>query len=136
MKKCVFRFIYSSFYQSKTLCMPVLKIIYFMSYRECMFIWEIFRASKPALSWPLARSWLCREFFNPHILKLFQDLGKNIFKILVKTFFALDGIVSLNCPTPNNNVKVTVTNKIFCKYKIYVWEKLKRKGCKKYVSDF
>ena len=56
-------------------------------------------------------------------------------KILVKTFSALDGIVSLNCPVPNNKVKVTVTNKNFCKYKIYIWDKLKRKGCKKYVSD-
>ena len=54
-------------------CVPVLKIIYFKSDRKCMFIWEIFRESKPALSWPLARSWLGREFFNPYVLKRFPD---------------------------------------------------------------
>ena len=72
-KKCVFKFIYNSFYKSKTLCVPVLKITYFKSDRECMFILEIFRESKPSLSWPLARSWLGREFFNPYVLKRFPD---------------------------------------------------------------
>ena len=52
-------------------CVPVLKIIYFKSDRKCMFIWEIFRESKPALSWPFTRSWLGREFFNPYVLKRF-----------------------------------------------------------------
>ena len=73
MEKCVFKFIYSSLYKSKTLCVPVLKIIYFKSYREYMFIGEIFRKSKPALSWPLARSWLGRESFKPYVLKRFPD---------------------------------------------------------------
>ena len=37
MKKCVLKFIYSSFYKSKILCVPVLKIIYFKFDRKCMF---------------------------------------------------------------------------------------------------
>ena len=73
MKKCVLKFIYSSFYKFKTLRVPVLRIIYFKSDRKCMFLSEIFRESKPALSWPLARSWLVREFFNPYVLKRFPD---------------------------------------------------------------
>ena len=134
-KKCVFKFIYNSFYKPKTLCVPVLKIIYFKSDRECIFIWEIFRESKPGLTCPLARSWLGRDFFNPYEKFSWSKSYLEHSKILVKTFSALDGIVSLNCTVPNNAVKVTVTNKNLCKYKIYIWDKLKGKGCKKCVSE-
>ena len=57
----------------KTLCLPVLKIIYFKSDRECMFILETFPESKPPLSWPLERSLLGREFFNLYVLNRFPD---------------------------------------------------------------
>ena len=114
-KILVFKFINNSFCKSKTFCVPVLKMINFKFNRECMFIWEIIWGPKPALSWLWVRSWLG--------------------KILVRTFSVLDRIVFLNCTVPNNKVKVNVTNKNFCKYKTYIWHKLKGKGCKKNVSD-
>ena len=49
MKKCVLKPIYSSFYKSKTLCVPVLKIIYFRSYREVCSYEKFFKSQNQRL---------------------------------------------------------------------------------------